>query len=603
VGTTGAKYKLTGEVLRDKESIYNFLLDNSKGIILILSRRGKILFANKTILDNFGYSEEEIAGKSITSFLTKDSIMRALYALAQEFLGLPQPEMEVRAKTKSGEIRYLKVAKGSCPIYEEGKLIGVMVSASDITDPKKAEKELGESEQRFKELWNNAPVAYHILDAKGIITNVNQTEAKMLGYAKEEMAGKSIFEFILPEQKEEAKKRFQQKMSGRHVPKASNKIYVKKDGSKIYVDIDEVLERDYDDKIIGVRTTMIDITKQKETDAGLKTSVELYRDLVEGAGVAILVNDREGSSKYVNEKYAEIFGYSVEEIKKQSIRSIVYPDDVEKVLAYHTRQIQGGETHSKYEFRGVKKDGTVIYLEVASIALEEGENIVGTRSYLWDITERKTTEMELKNVLEMLRKAMGATVQAISRLVEMRDPYTAGHQRRVADLARAIAKEMGLSNDQIDGIRVTALIHDIGKISVPAEILSKPGRLTEVEFDMIKTHPQCGYDILRSIEFPWPVAQIVLQHHERIDGSGYPSGISDKEITQEAKILAVADVVEAMISHRPYRPALGINKALEEISKNSGVLYDPKVVEVCTNLFVQKGFNFRELKNLSVLPY
>lgn len=603
MGTTGAKYKLTGEVLRDKESIYNFLLDNSKGIILILSRRGKILFANKTILDNFGYSEEEIAGKSITSFLTKDSIMRALYALAQEFLGLPQPEMEVRAKTKSGEIRYLKVAKGSCPIYEEGKLIGVMVSASDITDPKKAKKELGESEQRFKELWNNAPVAYHILDAKGIITNVNQTEAKMLGYAKEEMAGKSIFEFILPEQKEEAKKRFQQKMSGRHVPKASNRIYVKKDGSKIYVDIDEVLERDYDDKIIGVRATMIDITKQKETDAGLKTSVELYRDLVEGAGVAILVNDREGSSKYVNEKYAEIFGYSVEEIKKQSIRSIVYPDDVEKVLAYHTRQIQGGETHSKYEFRGVKKDGTVIYLEVASIALEEGENIVGTRSYLWDITERKTTEMELKNVLEMLRKAMGATVQAISRLVEMRDPYTAGHQRRVADLARAIAKEMGLSNDQIDGIRVTALIHDIGKISVPAEILSKPGRLTEVEFDMIKTHPQCGYDILRSIEFPWPVAQIVLQHHERIDGSGYPSGISDKEITQEAKILAVADVVEAMISHRPYRPALGINKALEEISKNSGVLYDPKVVEVCTNLFVQKGFNFRELKNLSVLPY
>ncbi len=502
--------------------------------------------------------------------------------------------MKVRAKTKSGEIRDLKVAKGSSPIYEESKLIGVMVSASDITDSKKAEKELRESEQRFKELWDNAPVAYHTLDAKGIITNVNQTEAKMLGYAKEEMTGKSIFEFILPEQREEAKKRFQQKISGRHIPKAGNRIYVKKDGSKIYVDIDEVLELGYEGKIIGVRTTMIDITKQKETEADLKSSVDLYRDLVEKAGAAILIDDREGSPKYVNERYAEIFGYSVEEMKKQSIRSIVYPDDVERVLAYHTGRIQGSEAHSKYEFKGVRKDGTVIYLEVESAALKEGENIVGTRSYLWDITERKMTEMELKNTLEMLRKAMGATVQAISRLVEMRDPYTAGHQRRVADLARAIAKEMGLSNEQIDGIRVTSLIHDIGKISVPAEILSKPGRLTEMEFNMIKIHPQYGYEILRPLEFPWPVAQTVLQHHERIDGSGYPSGLSDKEITKEARILAVADVVEAMISHRPYRPALGLNQALEEISKNSGVLYDRKVVEVCTNLFVQKGFNFRK---------
>ena len=211
-----------------------------------------------------------------------------------------------------------------------------------------------------------------------------------------------------------------------------------------------------------------------------------------------------------------------------------------------------------------------------------------------DITEAKMGEQALRDTLEMLRKAVKGTIQAIGMAIEMRDPYTAGHQRRVADLARAIAQEMNLPKDQIDGIRMAALIHDIGKISIPAEILSRPNRLSEMEFNLIKNHPQIGYDILESIEFQWPIARIVLQHHERINGSGYPLGLSDNEILTEAKILAVADVVEAMMSHRPYRPALGLDIALEEISKNKGLRYDPKVVDACLKLFNEKGFKFRE---------
>ncbi len=163
----------------------------------------------------------------------------------------------------------------------------------------------------------------------------------------------------------------------------------------------------------------------------------------------------------------------------------------------------------------------------------------------------------------------------------MRDPYTAGHQKRVTDLACAIAEEMSLSKEQIEGLQMAGLIHDVGKILVPAEILSKPGRLTEIDFSMIETHPKVGYDILKTIEFPYPVAQIVIQHHERMDGSGYPAGLTGKEILLEARILAVADVVEAIASHRPYRPALGQDKAIEEISQNRGVLYDPKAVDAC----------------------
>ncbi len=209
-----------------------------------------------------------------------------------------------------------------------------------------------------------------------------------------------------------------------------------------------------------------------------------------------------------------------------------------------------------------------------------------------DITERKRAEEELQYTLEKLREALGGIIQTVALTVETRDPYTAGHQRRVSDLARAIATEMGLSAEQIDGVRMAGAIHDLGKISIPAEILSKPGQLDNLQYGLIQTHSQVGYDILKTIEFPWPVAQIVLQHHERLDGSGYPRGLPGEDIMLEARILAVADVVEAMASFRPYRPALGIDKALEEISHNRGVLYDSEVVDACLKLFTAKRFKF-----------
>ncbi|MFW6137207.1 MAG: HD domain-containing phosphohydrolase [Candidatus Aminicenantaceae bacterium] len=206
---------------------------------------------------------------------------------------------------------------------------------------------------------------------------------------------------------------------------------------------------------------------------------------------------------------------------------------------------------------------------------------------------QKKSEKELKKTLKKLRGALGGTIQVIELMVEERDPYTAGHQRRVTDLARCISKEMGLSSNQIDAIRMAGLVHDIGKISVPSEILSKPTQLTEEEFELIKKHPQVGYEILKKIDFPWPVAEIVLQHHERLDGSGYPDGLKNSKILMEAKVLGVADVVEAMSSHRPYRAGLGKKKALEEIKKNKGTLYEPKAVDACVRLIAEKGYEFK----------
>jgi hypothetical protein len=207
-----------------------------------------------------------------------------------------------------------------------------------------------------------------------------------------------------------------------------------------------------------------------------------------------------------------------------------------------------------------------------------------------EIIRHQQREDERQQNMDRLRKALEGTVSAIGAMTETRDPYTAGHQRRVSDLARTIAAEMGLAPDQIDGILTAGMIHDIGKIVIPAEILCKAGKLTEIELSLIRNHVQAGYDILKEIEFTWPIARMVLEHHERMNGSGYPNGLTGDNILLESRILAVADVMEAMASHRPYRPGLGINAALDEIAKNRGTLYCPDVVDICLRLFSEKGY-------------
>lgn len=209
-----------------------------------------------------------------------------------------------------------------------------------------------------------------------------------------------------------------------------------------------------------------------------------------------------------------------------------------------------------------------------------------------EIEERKRTQEKLSASYLQLQKGLDEIVNAMSLTLEERDPYTAGHQRRTTDLCLAIAKEMGLPAHETKGLQMAGLIHDMGKVSVPGEILSKPGKLNDAELQLIRRHPQVAYDILNQIDFPWPVDQIVLQHHEKVNGSGYPQGLTGENIRLEAKILCVADVVETMETHRPYRPSLGRTAALEEIRKNRGILYDPEVVDSCLKLFEKKDFQY-----------
>jgi HD-GYP domain-containing protein (c-di-GMP phosphodiesterase class II) len=209
-----------------------------------------------------------------------------------------------------------------------------------------------------------------------------------------------------------------------------------------------------------------------------------------------------------------------------------------------------------------------------------------------EVDHRKQAQKELQESLGRLTGIIGGTVMAIAAMVEKRDPYTSGHQARVAELARAIGRELGLPADRLEGLYIASGIHDIGKISLPAEILSKPSQQSSIEISLIQAHAQAGHDILRMVDFPWPVATIVLQHHERLNGSGYPQGLAGETILQEARIVGVADVVETMSSHRPYRPSIGLEKALEEISAHRGELYDPAAVDACLKVIREKRFEF-----------
>lgn len=346
----------------------------------------------------------------------------------------------------------------------------------------------------------------------------------------------------------------------------------------------ELLKVDLLNSLLALNNKIAYACKSCLNIEALRESEERYRTVFENTGTAMVIIEEDKTISMTNTQLEQLSGYSKEEIEnKMKWTELVIPEDLERMKEYHLlRRKEKGSALTSYEFSFRDKLGGIknIWLKIGMIPGTK-KSVVS----LTDITDRKTYEGKLKESIEDV-------IYTIGKITETRDPYTSGHQLKVSKLSTAIAQEMKLPQDKIEGIRIASLVHDIGKISIPSEILSKPSKLSEIEYRLIKNHSQIGYDILKSIEFSWPIAQIVLQHQERLNGSGYPQGLKGDDILLEAKIIAVADVIEAMSSHRPYRSALGINKALEEISINRGILYVPEVVDACIKLFKEKDFKF-----------
>jgi len=436
----------------------------------------------------------------------------------------------------------------------------------------------------------NAPDGIYMNDMEGNFLYGNRKCEEIIGYRRDELIGKNFLELniLTKDSLSKAARLLQANIEGKSTGPDEIEL-INKEGRIIPVEINtNVVQR------MGQRIVLAfarDITERKRTEKALQESEESYRNLFENAGEAIFVAQA-GKFVFFNPITLRMIGYSAEEIMSRPFIEFIHPDDRNMVINRHYGRIKENVLPAIYPFRFICGDGNIRWAEL-NVVLINWQGKPATLNFVNDITERKRTEEKLRQTLESLRKAFGTTVQVMVSAVEKRDPYTAGHQLRSADLARAIAMEMGLPQEKIDGIRMAGSIHDIGKLSIPAEILSKPTKLTESEFSMIKEHSRSGYEILKDVESPWPLAQIVYQHHERMDGSGYPRNLKGDEILMEARIMAVADVVESMASHRPYRPGLGIDAALEEIEKNKGTLYDNAVAEACLRLFREKGYQLQ----------
>lgn len=338
-----------------------------------------------------------------------------------------------------------------------------------------------------------------------------------------------------------------------------------------------------------------DLQSEKDRAAAESAMVEAsrgYRDLFDLAPDAYLVTDAQTIIAESNQAAAAMLQVDQGSLQGKPLTHFVAEADRPAFQSILIQVREGGDKRN-WEFRLQPAEGSPFSASVnVSAQTDHRDQLVRVLWLLRDVREDKAEAERLKSLLSRLKSSFHGIVDAVAQAVEIKDPQTAGHQRRVAQLAVAIAREMEFSLNCLEGIRVAGLLHDIGKIAIPIEILSKPGALSNLECEFIKSHCQVGFDLLKNIDFPWPVLQAILQHHERLDGSGYPAGLTDRDIVLEARILGVADVVEAMISARSYGPAQGIDKALEEIHQNTGILYDPEVVNICLKLFVEKGFSF-----------
>jgi PAS domain S-box-containing protein/putative nucleotidyltransferase with HDIG domain len=489
---------------------------------------------------------------------------------------------------------YVKAGHRRSP-QEEEFLAAIANTLANIIMRRDAEKSQQRSEQEFQLLAKNLPAIVFKGYLDGSIDLFNGKVEEMTGYAKKEFDSRALkwTDLILEGDIPEAKQVFVRAIK-------SCKPYLReyritgKDGAVIWIQERSHIICDQEGAVEYVSGVLFDISDRKQGEAALKNSEERFRALVESAHDAIITADGQGIIVSWNRSAQTIFGYRAEEVIGQPV-TLLMPEQYRQAhQAGLERLLSRGDVcylGRTMELEGLRQDGQVFPLELSLATWQVSQGTFFT-AIIRDITDRKKTQAALERSVEKMKKAVKATVRALTAALEMRDPYTAGHQRRVTDLACAIAAELGFTEEQIEGMRLIGYLHDIGKIAVPTEILTKPGKISEQELQIIRTHAEASYDILNGIEFPCNVAEAVVQHHERLNGSGYPKGLSGSEILIQARILAVADVMEAMASHRPYRPALGIEAALEEISQNRGILYDPLVVDACVRLFTEKGFAF-----------
>ena len=427
-----------------------------------------------------------------------------------------------------------------------------------------------------------------------VIRFANPSLAKIMGYTEEEIIDRRFLDVVYPDDQEMVADRHLRRIRGDDVPSAYEFRLVDKQGDARWAEA-RVLAIEWDSRPAFL-VFLTEVTGRKRMEEALRASAERFRGLVEITSDWVWEADPDAVYTYSSPKSKVILGYEPEQLLGMTPFDLMLSDETDRFSEALVAAAYSREILAFTEITCIRKCGTPVHLETSVIPqFDANGKLAGFCGIARDITERHEAKIRLQQTLSKLQRTMECTIQAISLMVETRDCFTAGHQRRVSQLASSIATEMKLPSEQVEAIRIAGLLHDIGKIAVPIEVLSMPRNLTDLELALVKTHCQVGYDILKAVDFSWPIADVVYQHHERLDGSGYPRGLRGEDIMFEAMTVAVADVVEAMTAHRPYRAAPGIEKALEEISYNSDKLYEGEIVRACLTLFRQKGYQFKDV--------
>ncbi|HRS96892.1 MAG TPA: PAS domain S-box protein, partial [Smithella sp.] len=587
----------TEELLMQSEEKYRTILEDINEGYFELDLAGNFTFVNNATCRDLGYSREELIGMNNRQYMDDQAAKQLFHAFNKLYAtGEPIKSLQWQIIKKDGTKRY---TEGSISLKKDssGKIIGFRGIAHDITERKEASERLKQSEEKYRLLADHMKDQVWLMDLDLNISYVSPSVEKALGYTFDELTKIPLEKILTPESFRAAMDFFAAEMPkalaapANYVLQRSLELeFILKNGQTAWGEIKFSFIRDENGKPVSILGEGRDITERRLMEEALKRSEENFRRSLDESPLGVRISGINGETLYANRAILDLYGYdSIEELQNTPVEKRYTPESYAEYLVRKQKRLAGELGPTEYEVSIVRKDGEVRHLHAFRKRIDWNGRKQAQIIYQ-DITPRRQAEEKLNETLESLRQSIKITISVLGTASEAKDPYMAGHQKRVADLARAIATEMKLSNEKIEAIRMASAIHDIGKISVPSEILCKPAILTDLEFSLIKGHPQYGYEIIKDVESPWPLADIVHQHHERLDGSGYPLGLKEKDILIESRVLAVADVVEAMMSYRPYRPALGLKIALEEIEKNAGILYDRKVVEACIRLFREKNY-------------
>ena len=572
--------KKAEEIMLESDEKYHTLFDTSiEGILITEVKTLKFKYANPAICKMLGYTEEELTAMGIANIHPKEAFQVILHGLQSKVM----PSLvEIQCLRKDGAIILTEISGSLITIGGKKYNVGFF---RDITEKKKAEEKLKNTQILLKasiESPKNMVILAIDKDYNYLFFNHVYKDAIARLYGKEVKIGMNSLDCItLKADRANAKTGYDRALNGE--VNSAIQEYGEKERSFYETFYNPIFNEN--NKIIGVAVFSRDIAERISKEKALKESEQKYRQLFNnmtlGFGLHEMIYDKKGNAAdyrflEVNPAFEKLTGLKASAILGKTVKKVL-PDAEQYWVDNYSKVFQNNrqvifENYSKnlkkwYDVRAFKAGGNKFAVLFS------------------DITEQKQIILRLQNILN-------DTTKAFSSIIEVKDPYTSGHQERVAKLSEAIAKELKLDEKIISAIKTAALLHDLGKIAIPSSILSKPSKLTNLEFEMIKEHPQIGYEVLKDVDYDYPIAKIVFQHHEKNNGSGYPEGIKDKDIMLEAKIIAIADTVEAMSSHRPYRPAIGISEALKEIDNNKGLLYDTDAVDACLKLFRSKNFKF-----------